>query len=201
MSIRAPGWKPGDLLAPRDSLFGDEADVHALRRGPDADQDVMPASASDQTFVDILRGVDLDALLAGPAGSDFLFQAGREHVSPDGFQEEARPFSKPGPEVWADPVEPLVLPGSGEAHDLAREADVAQVLPGLDDDDFILAKDADLPLVLPGELDSPGELALEPSFGFGGASGHMLTLDPGEGGFRDLADEIGLLNDHDGWLF
>src|SRR5690606_25416949 len=106
----------------------------------------------------------------------------------------------------------LVLPDIGDDFILAGNADIALVLPdatadealppndldqplvlpGVDDDAFILGKDAGLPLVQPGEADIL--LTLEPSLELlpPGPS-DMLTLDPGPGGFIDLAD--------DGWLF
>ena len=193
MNIRAAFRTPTDALDPPVPAIGPDADAAASGRAPDA-----PGSdpdAGDQSFVDILRGLDLDALLAGPPVADFLFGDGRLYAPVDGFAEQVRPESWPHLQSPADPGEPLVLPARPDPGPLSGAADVAQVLPGLSEDDFILGEDVDLPLVLPGEDDVGEMLTLEPRLDLApGGHSDMLTLDPGEGGFLDL-------HDADGWLF
>lgn len=171
-----------------------------IRPSDDADPLTFDPGPEDRSLVDMLRGLDLDALLAGAPGTDFLFPAGRAPAAPDGFAEQVETAWRPDLDVSAHMGDPLVLPGVPDPLVRVKDADVAQVLPGVTDDDFLhLGKDADLPLVLPGEYDVPG--MLEPSLNpVPGLSNHMLILDAGEGGFRDL-DAARLLPDHDDWLF
>lgn len=178
-----------------------DADAPALARASDgADPLAADPAMQGGRLVEILRGLDLDALLAGAPGADFLFVDGRTHASIDGFGEQVRPDSSPDLEISADPAGPLVLPGLPDHELLAKDADVAQVLPGVTDDDFLfLAKDADLPLVLPGDDEILGMLDA-PTGLIPGLSNDMLTLDAGEGGLRDY-DAARLLHDHDDWLF
>ena len=82
-----------------------------------------------------------------------------------------------------------------------KTLDLAQVLPGLSDDGFVLSKDADLPLVLPGA--GPEGDAFNPmQEGLRAAADlprHMLTLDQ-DGFLIGGVDDLGRLHDHDGWL-
>ena len=178
-----------------------EADAPSYARVSDRADPLVPDPApQDHALVDVLRGLDLDALLAGAPEGDFLFVGGRTHASIDGFGEQVRPDSPSDLEIPAEPAGPLVLPGLPDHDLLGKDAGVAQVLPGVTDDDFLfLGKDADLPLVLPGEDEVLGMLDAPTSL-IPGLSTDMLTLDAGEGGLRDF-DAARLLHDHDDWLF
>ncbi|HEY0599177.1 calcium-binding protein [Brevundimonas sp.] len=83
-----------------------------------------------------------------------------------------------------------------------KDVDAALVLPGLPDDDFVLAKDAETPLVLPGVGSDDEDLGATPGGLRGGEAlpDHMLTLDR-DGFLIGGTDDLGRLHDHDGWLF
>ena len=82
-----------------------------------------------------------------------------------------------------------------------KTLDLAQVLPGISDDDFVLSKDADLPLVLPGEgPDADAFMAMQEGLGAtADLPRHMLSLDQ-DGFLISGVDDLGRLHDHDGWL-
>lgn len=90
----------------------------------------------------------------------------------------------------------------GSTFALVPAADVAQVLPGLLDDDFVLSKDADLPLVLPGTgLERDASAAVREGVSADASiPGHMLMLDF-DGGLIGGTDDFGWLHGHDAWLF
>ncbi|NJC40310.1 Ca2+-binding RTX toxin-like protein [Brevundimonas alba] len=81
-----------------------------------------------------------------------------------------------------------------------KTLDIAQVLPGLIDDDFLSFKDVDGPLVLPGDDGQMASSVLLDAELIEAFPTHMLTLSP-EGGYVGGTDDIGRLHDHDGWLF
>lgn len=203
MSIRPTFRAMGDETLVSGFRDGVEADgfSSAVRRDSDEGETELDAGALDASpITQVLRGADLDALLNGVTGSEFLL----------GGWDGERPFTRVGEDLprvadlefafdkGADTA--LVLPGVSRIVP-DKDADIAQVLPGIMGDEFLLSKDVDLPLVLPGDdeevglLDSSGDAAALPSF-----PNHMLTLDP-EGGFVGETDDLGRLHDHDGWLF
>ncbi len=197
MVIRAAFRAPTDALDP--PVLPTDADAAGFVDDPSLDLDAGPG---DRGLVDILRGLDLDALLAGGPVADLLFDDGRLYAPIDGFTARVQREDWPGLELRIDSGEPLVLPGSPDQGPLARAADVAQVLPGLAEDDFILGKDVDLPLVLPGEGEPETTLILEPRLDLArGELSDMLTLDPGAGGFTDVGETAGLSHGLDDWLF
>ena len=190
-------------------LFGDDAgptaDGGSFGRGDLLlDEDgAAPAAEARATppITEILRGSDLDALLHGMTGGEFLFGdwADELPIGPmgrDPLRETDLLFL--GDEADA----PLVLPPVPDGSFLTKDADIAQVLPGVTADEFLLSKDVDLPLVLPGDDD--GFIGVlnqgDNPEGLSGSPNHMLTLDP-DGGFVVGTDDLGRLHDHDGWLF
>lgn len=153
-------------------------------------------------IAEILRGSDLDVLLHGMTGGEFLYDEWAVELPFDGGNED---FTRL-PELLQGPTDKaadtaLVLPDVPGRPVPVSDADIAQVLPGIMTDEFLLSKDVDLPLVLPGDgsevaaLDLSGDA--EALVGF---PTHMLTLDP-DGGFMGGTDDVGRLHDHDGWLF
>lgn len=153
-------------------------------------------------IAEILRGSDLDVLLHGMTGGEFLYDEWAVELPFDGGNED---FTRL-PELLQEPTDKaadtaLVLPDVPGRPVPVSDADIAQVLPGIMTDEFLLSKDVDLPLVLPGDgsevaaLDMSGDA--EALVGF---PTHMLTLDP-DGGFMGGTDDVGRLHDHDGWLF
>lgn len=204
MGIRATYRTTGDLsLPPR---FGEDG----LLAGPEVvgrrvlgeDQTEHDAGVRDTpTITEILRGSDLDVMLNGVTGSDFLF--GDWSVEAPSAGRDADLTRLPDLQTPIDKAAntALVLPDLPDHPTQIGDADIAQVLPGIMGDEFLLSKDADLPLVLPGDgsvvvaLESSGDA--EALLGF---PTHMLTLLP-EGGFIGETDDIGRLHDHDGWLF
>lgn len=196
------------FMARQDGAFGPAFGVDAMDHGPVAqrasplpDEDLGEPDDS-QTITGILRDSDLDALLHGVTGSEFLFGDWAEELPFSGTRRDPALVTDIQDAVDKGSDTALVLPGLSDALSLTKDADIAQVLPGVTSDEFLLSKDVDLPLVLPGEEDeTPG--ALDHSHNpeaFAGFPTHMLTLHP-EGGFMDGTDDIGRLHDHDGWLF
>ncbi len=192
------------------SLFADETEFAGraadFRRGEVVPEDLQsgPGGVTRQSppISEILRDSDLDALLHGLTGSDFLNDRWFGDLPVDRMVEVTHPFTDFRVEADKDADTALVLPGAPGDAFLSKDSDIAQVLPGVTADDFLLSKDVDLPLVLPGEEDG-GLGLLTPDEGLDvhrGFPTHMLTLD-GEGGFEGGTDDIGRLHDHDGWLF
>ncbi len=190
-------------------LFGDDARLNADvgspgRGGPLLDEDGGAPGAEARVappITEILRGSDLDALLHGMTGGEFLYGGWADelpisHVDRGLLRETDLLFPAGEAET------PLVLPPLPDGSFLTKEADIAQVLPGVTADEFLLSKDVDLPQVLPGDDDSfTGVLDQVASpEGLSGSPNHMLTLDP-DGGFVVGTDDLGRLHDHDGWLF
>ena len=209
MAIRTSFRVAGDRALSAERLFGDDvgpiADGGSFGRGDllqDEDGGAPGAEARDAPpITEILRGVDLDALLHGMTGGEFLYggwadELPSRHMGRDLLREIDLLF--PGDEADT----PLVLPPVPDGSFLTKDADMAQVLPGVTSDEFLLSKDVDLPLVLPGDDDGfigvldQGDNPEGPS----GSPNHMLTLDP-DGGFVVGTDDFGRLHDHDGWLF
>ena len=193
--------------AVEDGAFGPAFGVDAMDHRPIVPRaNILPdedGSEPDdsQTITGILRGSDLDALLNGVTGSGFLYGDWAEELPGSGMGRDLAPFTdiQDATDKGADTA--LVLPGLSDEALLTKDADIAQVLPGVIADEFLLSKDADLPLVLPGELgDVPGLLDQNLDLDVVGFPTHMLTLHP-DGGFEDGSDDIGRLHDHDGWLF
>jgi len=176
----------------------------ASRNAPDSlvegvDQ-LDQAAPAVRPITEILRGLDLDAMLHGSDARDFLYGAWADELS----FGEARPterFTDVQFLFGKEADTALVLPGLPDDSSKAKDADIAQVLPGVTADEFLLSRDADLPLILPGDEEGAFDgLEYRVPEVLTGFPTHMLTLD-GEGGFEGGTDDIGRLHDHDGWLF
>ncbi len=183
--------------APARAGLATDARVDAPAAAAVADPDPFAIAVTESRgFVDSLRGLDLDALLADGPGYDFLFGGAGDFAPLDGFGEPAGDRSGLDRGLSAGPS-PLVLPDVAEESLPAKTGGAAQVLPGVIDDDFLFGGDSDLPLVLPAEDDMlltarsrPDALLLQ--------ANHVLVLDldaDGSGGH----DASGLPDD--GWLF
>jgi hypothetical protein len=203
MSIRSVIPSAEDRAWSSRSLFDDRAEI--TRHGgfiPGGDVDDPGAGGHDSSrLVDILRGPDSDAYLLGLSRGDFLFGDWAAELPGD----EARTLPR-GADLDAridrQDDGALVLPAVNDDAFVAGKADIAQVLPGVTGDDFLLPKDVDLPLVLPGEADGLSGFLDAPDSqeSLAGFPTHMLTLDP-DRGFMGGTDDLGRLHDHDGWLF
>ena len=203
MSIRATYRTTGEMsLPPRfsDDTFAPGRDADGRGAFDEVETGFDAAVRDAPAITEILRDSDLDALLHGVTGSEFLFEGRAVELPFAGGNDDFLHLPDlPAPIGKLDTA--LVLPGVPDQTYLARDADIAQVLPGIMGDEFLLSKDADLPLVLP---DDGSEVALLETTGdaeaLAGFPSHMLTLHP-EDGFMDGTDDIGRLHDHDGWLF
>lgn len=198
MSIRATSWIIGETpLLPR---FGEGArpagpEAGSRRVFDEGETELEAGGRNTLAITEILRGSDLEAVLHGVTGSEFLFGDWAVELPFAGGNEDLDRLPDLQGLIDKGVDTALVLPDAPELSVETKGADIAEVLPGIMGDEFLLSKDAGLPLVLPDGDPEMATLDTLPRF-----PTHMLTLDL-EGGLVGGTDDVGRLHDHDGWLF